>query len=54
MSEEFDLAKELLAIQRERNKLDDREKSLLSGQKKEAIDRVLEIMAAARIDITDL
>jgi DNA-binding protein H-NS len=54
MSEEFDLAKELLAIQRERNKLDDREKSLLSGQKKEAIDRVLEIMAAAGIDIADL
>jgi DNA-binding protein H-NS len=54
MSEEFDLAKELLAIQRERNKLDDREKSLLSGQKKEAIGRVLEIMAAARIDISDL
>lgn len=54
MSEEFDLAKELLAIQRERNKLDEREKSLLSGQKKEAIDRVLEIMAAARIDFSDL
>ena len=54
MSGEFDLAKELLAIQRERNKLDEREKSLLSGQKKGAIDRVLEIMAAARIDISDL
>jgi DNA-binding protein H-NS len=54
MSEEFDLAKELLAIQRERNKLDAKEKALLSGQKKIAIDRVVEIMQAAKIDIADL
>lgn len=54
MSEEFDLAKELLAIQRERNKLDAKEKILLAGQKKDAIDRVVEIMQMAKINIADL
>lgn len=54
MSEDFDLAKELMAIQRERNKLDAKEKSLLAGQKKDAINRVLEIMQMARINIADL
>jgi len=54
MSEDIDLAKELLAIQRERNKLDAKEKSLLSGQKKFAIERVVEIMQAANIEMADL
>lgn len=54
MSEDFDLAKELIAIQRERNKLDAKEKALLSELKKDAVSRVLEIMDLAKINITDL
>jgi DNA-binding protein H-NS len=54
MSEDFDLATELLAIARERNKLDLKEKALLAGQKKQAVERVLEIMQVARINIDDL
>jgi len=54
MSEDFDLAAELLAIARERNKLDLKEKALLAGQKQEAINRVLEIMQAAKIKMDDL
>lgn len=54
MSEDFDLAKELIAIQRERNKLDAKEKALLSELKKDAVARVLEIMDLAKINITDL
>jgi DNA-binding protein H-NS len=54
MSEDFDLARELIAIQRERNKLDAKEKALLSELKKDAVSRVLEIMDLAKINITDL
>jgi DNA-binding protein H-NS len=54
MSEDFDLARELIAIQRERNKLDAKEKALLSELKKDAVSRVLEIMELAKINITDL
>jgi DNA-binding protein H-NS len=54
MPEDFDLAKELIAIQRERNKLDAKEKALLSELKKDAVSRVLEIMELAKINITDL
>jgi len=54
MPEDFDLAKELLAIARERNKLDMKEKDLLAGQKKEAIGRVLELMQIANINLDDL
>ena len=54
MPEDFDLAKELIAIQRERNKLDAKEKALLSELKKDAVSRVLEIMDLAKINISDL
>lgn len=54
MPEDFDLARELIAIQRERNKLDAKEKALLSELKKDAVSRVLEIMDLAKINITDL
>ena len=54
MSEDFDLAKELIAIQRERNKLDAKEKALLSELKKDAVSRVLKIMDLAKINISDL
>jgi DNA-binding protein H-NS len=54
MTEDFDLAKELMAIQRERNKLDAREKALLSELKKDAVSRVLEIMDLAKINLSDL
>jgi DNA-binding protein H-NS len=54
MSSDFDLSEELLAIARERNKLDLKEKALLAGQKKQAINRVLEMMEVGQIQLEDL
>ena len=48
------LDKELLAIQRERNKLEIREKALLMQYKRPALDRIVEMMQTAKISLSDL